>query len=825
MTGAPAPRITTPARARGSIAALAGALAAGLLAACAGAPPGPVASATGGAGPAAPAVTIQRTAHGVAHIHAPDFETLAYGMAYAYAQDNFCLTAEHLVTVRAERARTFGPAATGALGLRRLPNELIDFFIAAHMDDAALARAAAQQSAEARALQRGYVAGYNRYLADHTGRWPAPCGSAAWVQPMTEAEYRRIGELTAVQAGVGALADAMLAAAPPQPARPTSRAPQSPAVDAAVETQAVPDVAVNVAAAAAWLQAAGLADPASAGFGSNAWAFGRQATGTGHGLLVGNPHFPWTGVNRFWQVHLTVPGQLDVMGVSIGTAATVVIGFNKDVAWSHTVSTGKRFTLHELTLVPGDPTSYVVDGQPEKMRRRTAAIESAGGERKTHTVWLTRWGPVISMPRAGLAWTAQRAYALQDANAGNMRLTGTYLAFGRAAGVEDMRRALAGLGTAWVNTIAADRQGHALYADVSTVPDVDAAMLQRCKPSDGAARLLAGAGLVVLDGSKADCQWRRDAASPVPGLTPIERMPVAMRGDWVHNSNDSFFYTHPAQRFGALSPISPLVGDDVVRQMRTRSGLVEVPALVAAGPVTLRGAQRQLFANRNFAAQLVLPDLLAACAGGGAPTPEAAAGCQALRGWDRGNDLGARGAHLFREFWRTAMNVPKVWRVPFDKARPVDTPTGLNLADAEVAAKVWQALGGAVQKVREAGFALDAPLGDVQRPAVTDEPIGLHGGQSFEGVLNYLGDSASPGIGAKGIRIDYGTSYVQTVTFDGRGPVAEALLTYGQSTDPASPHGADQLRLYARKSWPRLPFHPEEVARERVGPVLRLERR
>jgi hypothetical protein len=37
------------------------------------------------------------------------------------------------------------------------------------------------------------------------------------------------------------------------------------------------------------------------------------------------------------------------------------------VAWSHTVSTGKRFTLHELTLVPGDPTSYLIDGKPEKM--------------------------------------------------------------------------------------------------------------------------------------------------------------------------------------------------------------------------------------------------------------------------------------------------------------------------------------------------------------------------------------------------------------------------------------------------------------------------
>lgn len=52
----------------------------------------------------------------------------------------------------------------------------------------------------------------------------------------------------------------------------------------------------------------------------------------------------------------------------------------------------------------------------------------------------------------------------------------------------------------------------------------------------------------------------------------------------------------------------------------------------------------------------------------------------------------------------------------------------------------------------------------------------------------------------------WGTSYVQTVTFDDAGPVAQAMLVYGQSTDPRSPYYADQLPLYSRKEWPALPF-------------------
>jgi len=427
----------------------------------------------------------------------------------------------------------------------------------------------------------------------------------------------------------------------------------------------------------------------------------------------------------------------------------------------------------------------------------------------------------VVIPRAGLNWTDKSAYALKDANLGNVRASETALGFGRARNVQELRDAMKNIGTPWVNTIAVDRQGNALYADVSVVPDVDAEQLQRCVPSKPAAALLAGAGLVVLDGSKSACDWKRDPASPVPGLIPIGRMPTTVRTDWVHNSNDSYLYTNPQQQW---SGISPLVGDANLSRPRTRADLSEIPALLALGRVTPEALQKQLFGNRNFMAGVVLPDLLAACAAQAAPSAELRDGCTALRGWDRTNNLEARGAHLFREFWRTARLIPGVYRAPFDVAQPVATPSGLKMDDPAVAAKVWESLAVAVTNVRKAGFALDATLGSVQHPLITEVPIPLHGGDEFEGVLNNLGNQFTPGIGPKGLLIDYGTSYVQTVTFDARGPVAQAILTYGQSTDPASPHATDQLWLFSRKEWPVLPFHPEDVARARVGEVLRLTR-
>jgi acyl-homoserine-lactone acylase len=113
----------------------------------------------------------------------------------------------------------------------------------------------------------------------------------------------------------------------------------------------------------------------SADMGSNAVAFSGATTANGRGLLLGNPHCPWQGGRRCWQSQQTIPGELHVAGGSLLGSATISIGHNAQVAWSHTVATGITLNLHQLTLDPADPTTYLVDGRPERMtgRRVTAS--------------------------------------------------------------------------------------------------------------------------------------------------------------------------------------------------------------------------------------------------------------------------------------------------------------------------------------------------------------------------------------------------------------------------------------------------------------------
>lgn len=113
------------------------------------------------------------------------------------------------------------------------------------------------------------------------------------------------------------------------------------------------------------------------GLGSNAIALGADASANGKGLLLANPHYPWFRTDRFYQVHLTIPGVNDAMGVSLGGIPIVVIGFNKDLAWTHTVTKSAHFTTFRLRLDSSDPTAatYLVDGAPVKMSERAVNVQ------------------------------------------------------------------------------------------------------------------------------------------------------------------------------------------------------------------------------------------------------------------------------------------------------------------------------------------------------------------------------------------------------------------------------------------------------------------
>ena len=727
--------------------------------------------------------SIVRTALGIPHITASDWRGIGYGVAYAYAQDNLCLLAEEFATVAGERSRHFGAGGKATLGFEPVDNLTSDLFFRSAINLAALRRGARAMAPEQVQLSAGYVAGYNRLLRDlGPAGVPAACQGKAWVRAITGDDMLRLTEKQMLLASSLNFAGALVAAQPPGTAA----------------------VAAN----------GSLPEAHPTGIGSNGWAFGSDVTEDGRGLLVGNPHFPWAGPSRFWQMHVTIPGKLDAMGAGIAGSPIPTIGFNKDVAWTHTVTAAQHFTLYQLKLDPADPTRYLVDGKSVKMTAQTVILPAAGpATAVTRTFYSTQFGRVIAMPAIGAAWSKTTAFTLRDANQGNQRGIGTWIAYDTARNVGEIRAAAErSLGIPWVNTIAADRFGNVLHADVTAVPNVSAAMARDC--ATPLSRVIAGRA-VLLDGSRAACMWQTAPGTPAPGLMPASDQAVYARRDYVANSNDNYWLSNAGAPYRQLSPILGSWGTQ--RSLRTRSGLTEITRALAQGKLTRARVQDMVFANHSLAAELALAPVLALCRGGAEPSASVAAACAALAQWDGKFDVTSRGAYLFQTFWLKARSTPGLWTTAFDAADPVNTPRGLVTSGAPGAALI-AALKAAANQLAAQHIALDAPWGEVQFALNGADHIPVHGADGALGVLNV--QMSEPVAG--GIVPRHGSSYVQIVGFDATGPVADAVLSYSQSSDPASPHFADQTRLYSAKQWHRLPFTPAQIAADNPGEVLRI---
>jgi acyl-homoserine-lactone acylase len=361
-------------------------------------------------------------------------------------------------------------------------------------------------------------------------------------------------------------------------------------------------------------------------------------------------------------------------------------------------------------------------------------------------------------------------------------------------------------GIPWVNTIVADRDGHALYADIGAIPNVSNAKAQACDTALGTAtfKLL---GLPVLDGSRSACQWDTDPDSVRPGLFGPSHLPHLFRQDYVTNSNDSYWLANPHQ---PLTGFARIIGDEnTTRSLRTRIGLIMTQARVdgtdGLGPpgFTRQDMQNIVFSNRQYAGELVRDDLVKMCRsmpGGVAPTssgPPVQIGdaCNVLAAWDLHENLSSRGAVLFRLFWDHASGAePSPWAHPFEPSDPVHTPNTLDTSNPTVRL----ALGDAISDIESAHIPLNAAPGDVQKGP---DGVPIHGGPGDpNGTFNAIYSTFTHGSGFSPVHD--GSSYVQAVTWnDSPCPDARTILTYSLSTNPSSPFHSDQTQLFSRKEW------------------------
>jgi acyl-homoserine-lactone acylase len=797
---------------------------------------------TGGGGYQA---TIVHTAYGVPHITARNFGSLGFGYGYALASDDLCTMAQLYVTVEGDRSRYFGAdaQASGPAG-GHYSNLDSDIFWQSVIDRQVIPRLLAVRTGAAaigpqvRQLMAGYVAGYNHYLASVGGARGVPdptCRGQAWVQPITALDaYLSVYQIADIE-GVSSSPDVLAGTQPPAV---TTTASARPATTSALSALAATVVRATPGtdgqpAASELRKLAGHASAGLSDIGSNAIAIGSAgARDHQHGILLGNPHIPWQGALRLYQVQLTIPGTINVEGATIIGIPVVVIGFTSSVAWSETTTRSWTVTPYQLTLVPGHPTEYVYNGKPVDMTAQTVTVPTLGAHGTAgdvrHTVWFTRYGPVINgFQGVPLNWTGTTAFALDDANASNLRILSQFLGMDEAQSAAQVLSALKKYeGVPWNNTVVADAAGNTLYADILPIPDVTDAEAARCDTAVGA-QAFAEYDLPVLDGSRPSCAWGTDPDSAVPGIFGGDEDPTLMSRDFVENSNDSYWLANPDQ---PLTGYPQIFGDTGTRwgatavdqeyDLRARSALTMVTQRIdgtdGLGPAgfTFDDMKNLMYSDIQYGATLVKPQLVAMCRSfphGLAPTSSGkkiAVGdsCNVLAAWNDQENPGSRGAVLFADFWGMALSDWKAtWSHPFQVSDPVQTPYGLNITSSAV----QQAFGNALAEMTAGHQPYDIALGQRQYVLLDGQKIPLPGGPADpNGELNAMY------VSYPGAVPSLGSTYIQVVTWASGDPCPEAatVLTYSESDNPRSPHYDDQTKLFSSRQWVTAYFCPAQVA-------------
>ena len=165
-----------------------------------------------------------------------------------------------------------------------------------------------------------------------------------------------------------------------------------------------------------------------------------------------------------------------------------------------------------------------------------------------------------------------------------------------------------------------------------------------------------------------------------------------------------------------------------------------------------------------------------------------------LARWDHTTQADSRGALLFLNWSNRPGGVAgfpdKGFARPYEAAHPLTTPAGI--ADPKAAAA---ALDAAAQDLLKTQGALDKPWGEVMRIRWGGLDLPANGGPNSLGIFDVL----EFGPAKDGRRAaTAGGSYVALVSFDGP-PRAKVLMSYGNASQPGSPHLVDQTPLLAKQ--------------------------
>lgn len=249
-------------------------------------------------------IDIVRDSLGVPHIFAPTDPEVAYGLAWAAAEDDFFTIQESLITGKAMSGIYKGK--TGAQTDYIIHLMGIPALVEARYDK--------DLSPSFQRLLEGYCAGLNAYAKAHPKE--VLLKRAFPITPKDMIQYSVL-QLCVLSGADKALSSIFKGSVP-----------------------VLPQIRPG---------------------GSNAFAFNSRKTSDGNTYLTINAHQPLEGPVAFYEAHLCSEEGWNILGANFPGAPCILHGANEYLGWAHTVNDPDKLDVYQLELNPANTLSYKMD--------------------------------------------------------------------------------------------------------------------------------------------------------------------------------------------------------------------------------------------------------------------------------------------------------------------------------------------------------------------------------------------------------------------------------------------------------------------------------
>ena len=351
-------------------------------------------------------ITIARDNYGVPHIFAPTDPEVAYGLAWAHAEDDFT-TIQTLLLTGKGKLSTY-------LGKKGAP---VDFVVGLLNTRAVVDAQISQMDPKFLSLVKGYLMGLEAYAKAHPNEVLNKN-----VFPVSVEEYLASTVFSvAVFCGVDKTLPKILNGSIPHLAGFT-------------------------------------------GEGSNAFAIHSSKSLSGENMLVINAHQPIEGATAFYEAHLQSEEGWNILGGLFPGAPLIFHGVTPTLAWAHTVNFQDKIDVYQLQTDKAHPNQYLVDGNWLELEKRKIKLNIKGIPFPIYkTVYNSIYGPTVATPNGN--YFSMRLPSLMDAGALQQ-----WYAMNRSTNFTEFKSALNQNHLAMFNIMYADNKDTIFYISNGKMP-------------------------------------------------------------------------------------------------------------------------------------------------------------------------------------------------------------------------------------------------------------------------------------------------------------------------------------------------------------------